>query len=320
MYDVVALGELLIDFAAVSSDGEGYPTMAAHPGGAPANFLAAVNRFGGKTAMIGKVGNDTFGRLLLGTLEKCGTDISGMRVTDEFFTTLAFVTFDGKGERSFAFSRKPGADTRLSFEEVDTTLIDKTRAFHFGTLSLTHEPARTATYRAVEYARAAGKLISFDPNLRRPLWSSLDEARGQMEWGLHRADIVKLSDEEADFLWGIAPEEAAEKLVREYGVKLAFVTCGAKGCVYRSVRCAGAVPALGGLRVIDTCGAGDIFGGSAVWGVLQSGAAPEELDGDELRKIVEFATAAAGLSTERSGGISSIPSPEEVENRIKLHR
>ena len=312
MYDVVALGELLIDFAAVSSDGEGYPTVAAHPGGAPANFLAAVNRFGGKTAMIGKVGNDTFGRLLLGTLEKCGTDISGMRVTDEFFTTLAFVTFDGNGERSFAFSRKPGADTRLSFEEVDTTLIDKTRAFHFGTLSLTHEPARTATYRAVEYARAAGKLISFDPNLRRPLWSSLDEARGQMEWGLHRADIVKLSDEEAEFLWGMAPEEAAEKLVREYGVKLAFVTCGAEGCMYRNVRCSGAVPALGGLRVIDTCGAGDIFGGSAMARLLELDKPVSALTEDDLKYIGSFAAAAASLSTEHSGGIPSIREKDAV--------
>ncbi len=317
MYDVVALGELLIDFAPVSTDDEGYPTMAAHPGGAPANFLVAVNRFGGKTAMIGKVGDDTFGRLLLRTLEESGTDISGMRLTDDYFTTLAFVTLDSNGERSFAFSRKPGADTRLSFDEVDLRLIDNARVLHFGTLSLTHEPARSATVGAVEYARAAGKLVSFDPNLRKPLWSSLDEARKQMEWGLYRADIVKLSDDEAEFLWGLTPEESAKKLLRGYGVKLALVTCGAEGCVYASSRCMGKVPALGGLRVKDTCGAGDIFGGTALRGVLKSGKAPDELDGTELREIVKFACAAAGLSTERSGGISSIPRPEEVANAVE---
>lgn len=312
MYDVIALGELLIDFAAVSADSEGYPTMAAHPGGAPANFLAAVNRFGGSTALIGKVGNDSFGHLLIKTLENSGIDTRGMKLTDEFFTTLAFVSFDEQGDRSFAFSRKPGADTQLCFEDVELSMIDESRVFHFGTLSLSHEPARTATVKAVEYARAQGKLISFDPNLRPPLWASLDDARAQMEWGLSKADIVKISDEEVEFLWGLSPEEGAEKLLADYGVKLCFVTCGAKGCVYKNALCKAGVPALSGLNVIDTCGAGDIFGGSAVWQVLQSGKAPEKLSDAELRDIVRFATVAAGLSTQRPGGISSIPALEEV--------
>lgn len=314
MYDVIALGELLIDFAAVSADAEGYPTMAAHPGGAPANYLAAVNKYGGKTALIGKVGNDSFGQLLLKTLESSGIDTCAMKLTDDFFTTLAFVSFDEHGDRSFAFSRKPGADTQLCFEDIDTGMIDKCRVFHFGTLSLTHEPAKTATIKAVEYAKSAGKLISFDPNLRPPLWASLEDARQQMEWGLKQADIVKISDEEVDFLWQLSPEDGADKLIDEYGVKLCFVTCGAEGCVYKNAQCKGSVPAMQGLKVIDTCGAGDIFGGSAAWQILCAGKAPEELNDAELQSIVRFACTAAGLSTQRPGGISSIPSLDEVKS------
>lgn len=317
MYDVVALGELLIDFAAISVDKEAYPTMAAHPGGAPANFLATVNKFGGKTALIGKVGNDTFGHLLLSTLNKSGIDTCAMKLTDEYFTTLAFVSFDEHGDRSFAFSRKPGADTQLSFDEIDLSIIDSARVFHFGTLSLTHEPARTATIKAVEYAKSHRKLISFDPNLRKPLWNKLEDAAKQMEWGLYQADVVKISDEEVDFLWGVSPEEGAAKLLNDYGVKLAFVTCGAKGCVYKNAVCSGSVDGIQGLNVIDTCGAGDIFGGSAMWKLLCSGKAPEELDSSELHEIVRFACTSAGLSTERSGGISSIPSLEEVNSVLK---
>jgi len=317
MYDVVALGELLIDFASVSCDDEGYPTMAAHPGGAPANYLAAVNKFGGKTALIGKVGNDTFGHLLLSTLQRSGIDTRGMRLTDEYFTTLAFVSFDKHGDRSFAFSRKPGADTQLNYEDIDISMIDSARVFHFGTLSLTHEPAHTATFKAVEYAKSKGKLISFDPNLRKPLWNSLEEAAQQMEWGLKKADVVKISDEEVDFLWGLSPEDGADKLIKDYGVKLAFVTCGANGCVYKNARCKGSVPGLKGLNVIDTCGAGDIFGGSAMWKILSYGKKPEDLSKSELSDIVYFACASAGLSTERSGGISSIPTLDEI-NRVLL--
>lgn len=316
MYDVTALGELLIDFAAVSADSEGYPTMAAHPGGAPANFLAAINKFGGKTALIGKVGDDTFGHLLLNTLESSGIDTCGMKITPDYFTTLAFVTFDEHGDRSFAFSRKPGADTQLSFGEIDLSMIDKARAFHFGTLSLTHEPARTATYKAVEYAKKAGKLITCDPNLRKPLWSSLSDAREQMLWSLKMADIVKISDDEVEFLFGLTPEQGAKHILENFGSKLVFVTCGADGCIYANKNAFGHIPGMKGLKVIDTCGAGDIFGGSAVWGVLSSGKSPEELKDGELKKIVSFACTAAGLSTERSGGISSIPTLDEINARL----
>lgn len=317
-YDIVALGELLIDFASVSKDENGYPTMAAHPGGAPANFLATVNKFGGKTALIGKVGDDTFGHLLMNTLEESGIDTTGMKMTKEYFTTLAFVTFDKSGDRRFAFSRKPGADTKLGFEEIDLNMIDNTKIFHFGTLSLTHEPAKTATYKAVKYAKAKGKLITFDPNLREMLWSDLNEAKSQMLWGLSEADVVKISDNEVKFLFDLTPEQGAKYILENFGVKLVFVTCGADGCVYANNKASGYVPAMKGLNVIDTCGAGDIFGGSAVWKMLKLGKSPDELENDELKEIAEFACKAAGISTERSGGISSIPTLNEVNNRKLL--
>ena len=316
MIDVVALGELLIDFATQTVDGEGYPTMAAHPGGAPANFLAALTKFGANTALIGKVGSDTFGKLLLGTLQKAGIETRGMVVTDDVFTTLAFVTFDDRGDREFAFSRKPGADTCLSFEEIDLSIIDEAKVFHFGTLSLTDEPARSATYKAVAYAKEKGKLLTYDPNLRKPLWADLEEAKRQLIWGLSQADVVKISDEEVEFLFGLGVEDGAKYILDTFGVKLVFVTCGAQGCFFKNAVAEGHVPSLSGIRVIDTTGAGDIFGGSAVWKLLQTGKNPAELTTEELADTVRFACASAGLSTTRPGGISAVPEYEEVLNRM----
>lgn len=318
MLDIVALGELLIDFTYVSADAAGYPTMAAHPGGAPANFLASAAKYGAKTALIGKVGDDAFGKLLSESLRSAGIRTDGLVTAENVFTTLAFVTLDADGNRAFSFARKPGADTRLAFEEVDLSLLDEARAFHFGTLSLTNEPARSATCRAVEYTKQRGKLISFDPNLRKPLWPSRAEAEKWMLWGLAQADVVKISDEEGEFLWGLSPEAGAEKLLRDFGVKLALVTCGPNGCVYRNRNAAGCVPALGGLQVVDTTGAGDIFGGAALWKLLQSYVQPEDLSAETLDAIVRFACAVAGLSTEQPGGISSVPEPEAVFSRTGL--
>ena len=314
--DVVAIGELLIDFTYKSADGEGYPTMEAHPGGAPANFLAALNQYGYKTALLGKVGNDAFGKLLLGTLRNAGIETKGMVVAEDVFTTLAFVTLDEQGDREFSFARKPGADTRICFEELNLSLIDEAKVFHFGTLSLTNEPARTATYKAVEYAREQGKLVTYDPNLRKPLWKSLEEAKEQMLWGLAHADVVKISDEEVAFLFGLEPEAGAAYILEHYKVKLVFVTCGADGCVFRNGRCGGHVPGLQGITVADTTGAGDIFGGSAVSQLLESGKAPGELEEADLRRIVTFACTAAGLSTTKPGGISSVPALETVLERM----
>lgn len=306
-YDIVALGELLIDFTCVAADADGYPTMAAHPGGAPANFLAAVTKFGGKTALLGKVGADTFGRLLTVTLKQAGIETRGIVASDDVFTTLAFVTLDAHGDREFAFSRKPGADTQLRFGELDLSLIDDARAFHFGTLSLTDEPARVTTYRAVAYAKERGKLITFDPNLRKPLWKDLQTAREQMLWGLSQADIVKISDEEIEFLFGLSPQEGARKILNDFDVRLVFATCGADGCWFENKTARGHVDSLKGIRVVDTTGAGDIFGGSAVWRVLQTDKNPEILTERELRDIATFACKVAGLSTMKHGGISSIP-------------
>ena len=312
MKDVVALGELLIDFAPVSTDEAGYPTLKAQPGGAPGNFLAALQRYGCTTALIGKVGDDTFGHLLKGTLDKIGIGTEGLVIDPAVFTTLAFVTLDATGNRSFSFARKPGADTCLRSEEVNAALLEDCQVFHFGTLSLTSEPARTATRDAVAYAKAHGKLISFDPNLRKPLWESDEAAREQIEWGLHQADIVKISDEEIDFLWGLSPEEGAQKLLAEYGVKLVYATLGPKGCHVANSNGCCEVPSPTGLHVIDTTGAGDIFGGSAMSQFLRLGKAPEALTVEELRGITRFACCAASLSTQTHGGISSVVPEAEV--------
>lgn len=309
--DVVALGELLIDFTCVSADADGYPTMAAHPGGAPANFLAALAKFGAKTALLGKVGDDAFGKLLTGTLQNAGIGTKGLMMAENVFTTLAFVTLDESGDREFSFARKPGADTCITFEELDLSVFDAAKVFHFGTLSLTDEPAKTATQKAVAYAKEAGKLITFDPNLRKPLWKSLDEAKEQMLWGLQQADVVKISDEEVQFLFGCTPEEGADKLLNEFGVSLAMVTLGPDGAYLKNkngstyVKCPKVSP-------VDTTGAGDIFGGSAVSRLLKIGVHPAELTVEQMYEVGSFASTAASLSTEHSGGIPSIPEETAV--------
>ena len=315
MYDVTALGELLIDFASRGTDGAGYPTMAANPGGAPGNFLAALNAYGRKTAFLGKVGDDAFGRLLLGTVGGAGIETRGIVVDPEVFTTLAFVTFDAQGDRSFSFARKPGADTQLRWEEVDKTLIDAAKVFHFGTLSLTGEPVRTTTQKAVSYAKAAGKLITFDPNLRKPLWASEEEAARQILWGLHQADVVKISEEEVEFLWGCTPEAGADKLLKEFGVSLAMVTLGPKGALLKTAnaQCRVASPRV---EPVDTTGAGDIFGGSAVARLLELDKPCQALTAEDLAYIGRYAATAASLSTEAAGGIPSIPDKKTVLERM----
>lgn len=311
MIDVVALGELLIDFAAKSTDAAGYPTMAANPGGAPGNFLAALNAYGKKTAFLGKVGNDTFGHLLLGTLNGAGIETRGIVVDDSVFTTLAFVTFDENGDRSFSFARKPGADTQLTWEEIDKSLIDDARVFHFGTLSLTDEPVRSATQKAVAYAKERGKLITCDPNLRLPLWPNAEAAKEQMLWSLAQADVVKISDNEVEFLWNCTPEEGVDKLLKEFGVSLAMVTLGPDGCLLKT-KYAAFRAACPKVHPIDTTGAGDIFGGSAVSRLLELDKPIAALTEADLAYIGSFAAAAASLSTEASGGIPSIPAKEVV--------
>ena len=315
-YDVVALGELLIDFAPKSVNDAGYPTLSANPGGAPGNFLAALNRYGCKTAMIGKVGDDLFGRLLIQTLQNAGIETKGVLTDENQFTTLAFVSLDASGNRDFSFARKPGADTCLTPEEIDESLIADAKVFHFGTLSLTDEPAASATRKAIELAKARGLLISLDPNLRKPLWKTEADAKAAMEWSLKQADIVKISDEEIKFLWGISPEAGAQKLLNEYGVSLVYATLGPKGCHAATRAAAVTVESPKGIHAVDTTGAGDIFGGSAMSQFLQFKKAPSGLTEDELTQIVRFACTAASLSTQKHGGITSVPNIEEVNQYL----
>lgn len=317
MYDVIALGELLIDFAPQSKNEMGYPVLAANPGGAPGNFLAALAKYGCRTAMIGKVGEDTFGKLLTGTLRDAGVDTSGIIMDPDVFTTLAFVSLDASGNRDFSFARKPGADTCLAPEEIRESLFDGAKVFHFGTLSLTDEPAASATRRAVQLAKDRSLWISVDPNLRKPLWKREADAKEAIEWSLRQADIAKISDEEIAWLWGLSPEEGARKLISEYGVSLVYATLGPKGCYAATASCRVRVPSPSGIRVVDTTGAGDIFGGSAMSQFIRCGKAPAELTAEELERIVRFACTAASLSTRKHGGITSVPEQAEVESFLE---
>ena len=299
MLDIVALGELLVDLVHKGDNEAGYPILHANPGGAPANFLCAAAACGAQTAMIGKVGSDAFGRMLTETLTERGVNVQGVTATPEAFTTLAFVTVDKNGDREFSFARKPGADMTLSV--------------HFGTISMTAEPSRTATRKAVEIARESGAMITFDPNYRASLWRDEGEAAEQMLWGVKNADIVKISEEEIRLLLNETPEEGARRLVEKFHVKLALVTLGEKGVFFASKNASGLVFAFRDLKPVDATGAGDIFAGSAITRILQSGKAPEELTCEELTEICRFANAAAGISVTRSGGIPSIPKSAEVE-------
>lgn len=317
MYDVIALGELLIDFAPQSTNEAGYPILSANPGGAPGNFLAALSKYGCRTAMIGKIGNDTFGKLLIKTLNDAGIDTSGIIMDPSVFTTLAFVSLDASGNRDFSFARKPGADTCLMPEEVNESLFTGSKVFHFGTLSLTDEPAASATRRAVELAKKHGLLISVDPNLRKPLWKREEDAKAAIEWSLHQADIVKISDEEIDWLWGLSPEEGAWKLLTEYSVSLVYATLGPKGCYAATRHQAVNIQSPSGIHVVDTTGAGDIFGGSAMSQFIQCSKSPSDLSEEDLKKIVRFACTAASLSTQKHGGITSVPEITQINSLLK---
>lgn len=317
MPDIVALGELLIDFVHKDTNEYGYPIMHANPGGAPCNFLCAAASCGASTAFIGKVGDDAFGHLLIKTLKEHRIDTSGVTVDPSVFTTLAFVTLDESGDRNFSFARKPGADTMLTKENLRYTLLRNTRVFHFGTLSMTNEPARTATREAVRIARESGAMITFDPNYRPPLWKDESEAADQMLWGIKHADVVKISEEEIKLLLNESVEEGARRLVEKFDVKLVLATMGKKGVFFANKNASGLVFAFTELPTVDTTGAGDIFGGSAVYKLLKTGKQPDELTCEELTEICRFANAMAGISTTRSGGLPSVPIRAEAEAFLK---
>jgi len=314
-YDVVALGEMLIDFTMNGTSEQGNNVFEACPGGAPCNVLAMLNKLGKKTAFIGKVGNDQFGKLLKDTIEKLGIESKALLLDDEINTTLAFVHTFPDGDREFSFYRKPGADMMLTEEDVNYDLIRQAKLFHFGTLSMTDEPVRSATKKALDTAKKAGCLISFDPNLRPPLWSSLELAKEMMEYGLGYCDILKISDNEIQFLTGKEDyDEGIQILQERYHIPLIFLTLGKDGsrAYYKDMR----VEAGGfKLKTIETTGAGDTFCGSSLNGILERGL--ENLGEEDLKEILTFANAAAALITTKKGAIRSMPEKEEVENLLK---
>ena len=311
-FDVVALGELLIDFTENGLSAQGNSLFEANPGGAPCNVLAMLRKLGRRTAFVGKVGDDMFGRMLRGVAEEAGICIDALRTDSGVRTTLAFVHTAANGDRDFSFYRNPGADMMLAEDELPMDMLRDTRIFHFGTLSMTHEGVRRATVKAVETARAAGAIISFDPNLRPPLWDSLATARTQIRWGLSQADVVKIADNEIAFVTGESDlEKAAEALLSLYpNIRLLNVTSGAEGsCAY----CCGRrvfVPAfrLGG--TIETTGAGDTFCACVLHNVLECGL--DDRSEDSLRAMLRFANAAAYLVTTKKGAIRSMPEEAQV--------
>ena len=311
MYDVVALGELLVDFIQNGSSAKGTPIFEANPGGAPCNVLAMLSRLGYQTAFIGKVGEDYFGRMLGKTIRETGISDEGLLYDQNVNTTLALVHTLPDGDRDFSFYRKPGADIMLTDEEVNRKLIDECRVFHFGSLSLTNEPAATATKAAVTYAKNAGKLISFDPNLREPLWENEGQAKEAIWYGIGECDVLKIADNEIKWLTGKEDYDEGVQMIKERSnVKLVNVTLGNEGSLayYRDQKIYGR-PFLSD-RTIDTTGAGDTFCACVIGFLLENG-----LDGlaeADLERMLSFANAAASIITTRKGAIRSMPDREEV--------
>lgn len=309
-FDVVALGELLIDFTENGISSQGNPIFEANPGGAPCNVLAMLARLGKTTAFIGKVGNDRFGKVLSETIKDCGICADGLVFDDTVHTTLAFVHKKTDGDRDFSFYREPGADMMLRKCEIDEEIIKSAKIFHFGTLSSTHEGVREATRYGVDIAKESGALISFDPNLRPPLWDSLDNAKKEIEYGLSKCDILKISDNEIEFMTGSTDyDKAVRELMGKYHIKLAFATLGKNG----SRAYFGDMQAeFGGFDVdtIETTGAGDTFCGSALNFILEHDI--NALTENDLKELLGFANAAAAIITTRRGALKVMPEKKEI--------
>jgi fructokinase len=316
-YDVVAIGELLIDFTPHGISAQGNTLFERNPGGAPANVLAALSRFGKKTAFIGKVGSDQFGHFLQHTLEQNLIETKGLVFSDEVNTTLAFVHIAEDGDRQFSFYRKPGADLTLREDEVNFELIGNAEIFHFGSVSMTEEPSRSVTIRAVEHAKRRGKLISYDPNLRESLWPSLELAKIVISEGLRFADVLKVSEEELYFLTECRElEDGCRWLGDRYGIPAVFVTLGSKGCYYNVYNHTGTVPGFV-VAPVDSTGAGDAFLGAILYQLLDSPDRFSTLTEIEIRDCVQFANAAGALATQSKGAIPSLPNLQDVENLLK---
>ncbi|MCI9154300.1 carbohydrate kinase [Lachnospiraceae bacterium] len=314
-FDVIAMGELLIDFTMSGQSEQGNNLFEACPGGAPCNVLALLNKMGKKTAFLGKVGKDQFGTLLRATLEDVGINTSSLLTDEQVNTTLAFVHTFPDGDREFSFYRNPGADMMLTAKEVDEEFLAKTRLFHFGTLSMTHEGVREATKKALHAAKDKGLLISFDPNLRPPLWSSLELAKEQMEYGFGFCDILKISDNEIQFVSGMEDyDEGIRYLQEKYQIPLILLTMGKDGsrAYYKGMR----VERAGfKCNTIETTGAGDTFCGSSLNYILEHDF--ENLTEEQLGEMLTFANAAAAIVTTRKGAIRAMPEKEEVESLIR---
>ena len=312
-YDVVALGELLIDFINNGISAQGNPLFEANPGGAVCNVLAMLNKLGHKTAFIGKVGEDIFGHQLKKVLDEINIDTAGLLMDKEVRTTLAFVANDENGERSFSFYRNPGADMMLRADEVSEEAIRSARMFHFGTLSMTHELVREATKRALDMAKENGLLISFDPNLRESLWDTLENAKTQVDYGLHYCDVLKISDNEIQWFTGEEDFDKGIKILQDkYHVPLILLSMGKEGsrAYYKDLRVE--VPGFIQEKTIETTGAGDTFFGSCLHFVLEKGL--EDLKESDLKEMLTFANAAASIITTRKGALKVMPAEEEVRS------
>ena len=313
MYDIVALGESLIDFTPAGINEMGMPLFSQNPGGAPANVLAMASKLGRSTAFVGKVGRDAFGRFLQEHMEKAGIDCSALRRDDRVPTTLAFVQLDEYGDRSFSFYRDPGADVMLRPEEVDDTLLEGCRIFHFGSFSLTKERCRGTTLWAARRAREAGALISYDPNYRPFLWPSVEAARRALCAALELTDILKVSEEEMCLLTGESTLPSGAEKLQAMGPSAVFITRGKEGAYFRTPSGEGALPAFP-VNAVDTTGAGDAFWGALLAQIPGRGrTALEALTLEEWVSATRVANAAGGLTTTAKGAIPAMPDSAAIQ-------
>ena len=311
MYDIISLGELLVDFTESGVSPAGMRLFEQNPGGAVTNLLCAASQCGAKTGFIGKVGKDMHGAFLKLAMLNAGVDMHALIEAEDVFTTLAFVALKPSGEREFSFARKPGADTQLRADELDIDMLTHTKIFHTGSLSLTQEPSRAATYEAIDIAKAAGAIITYDPNYRASLWSGKEEAVRFMRSLLATADIIKVSDEELPLLTGETdPARAAAALI-DQGIRIVAVTLGSKGAYIRIGNEERLVPTFPG-KVVDTTGAGDSFFGGFLYRFLSSAKQLREVSIEDAADYARFGNATATLCVGRRGGIPAMPKLEEI--------
>lgn len=315
-YDVVALGELLIDFTENGISPQGNPIMEANPGGAPCNVLAMLGRLGKKTAFIGKIGNDMFGSQLEAALQEVGIDTYGLKRDENVNTTLAFVHTKEGGDREFSFYRNPGADMMLEESDLEEELLKGCKIFHFGSLSMTHEKCRRATKKAISIAEDSGAVLSFDPNLRNALWNDLEEAREQIIYGMQHCRILKISDNEIQWLTGEADFDKAVGIIQEkFGIPLILLSIGKLGSRAYMGSHRVEQPTYTGVKTIETTGAGDTFCGCILNYILEHGW--RDYTSDELAGMLQFANAAASIITTRKGALRVMPERDEIEALIR---